>query len=141
MLATWPCVERIARPVVLVLGLLACGCGSGDSLPKTYPVTGSVADKGGKSLVGGSVQFTPVADASLSVSGAIQDDGTFTLHTIKGKEKLSGAPEGEYKVTILPPISSDQRAILPIELPKPYRVEAKDNQFKFEVAISAKPPR
>ncbi len=139
MLANRPRVEWLALLMFLVLG--AAGCGSGDSLPKTYPVTGSVADKGGKSLVGGSVQFTPVSDSSLSVSGAIEADGTFALHTIKGKEKLSGAPEGEYKVTILPPISSDQRAVLPMELPKPYRVEAKDNQFKIEVSIPAKPSR
>ena len=63
------------------------GCGSSDTAPKLYPVTGSVAYKGGTPLTGGTVQFAPTNDTAYSVTGAIGDDGTFTLYTLRGKEK------------------------------------------------------
>jgi hypothetical protein len=124
--------------VFLLLVLSAAGCIKGSSLPKTYPVTGSVVYKGGRPVAGGAIQFTP-ADTSYSVTGDINDDGTFTLHTFKDNEKTSGAPEGEYKVIVQPPIGPDQRGVAAIPLPKPYKVEAKDNRFAIEVDPPRKP--
>ena len=95
--------------VSLVLALVAGGCTSSGSMPKTYPVNGTVVAKGGRSLVGASIQFAPVNDTTFSASGTLKDDGSFTLATVKGNEKASGAPEGEYRVTILFPIPADQR--------------------------------
>ena len=71
--------------------------------------------------------------------GDIENDGTFSLHTFKSGEKGSGAPEGEYRVTIHLPIPADQRATPPIVLPRTYRVEPKDNHFPIEVAAPKRP--
>jgi hypothetical protein len=119
--------------MMLLPVLCLAGCGPKDSMPQVYKVTGSVAYKGGKPFTGGSVQFTPVSDTTLSVTGTIEPDGSFTLSTIKGAAKVSGAPEGEYRVTIQLPIPQDQRATPPIVLPQTLRVEPQDNHFPFEV--------
>jgi hypothetical protein len=128
--------------VALVLTLAALGCTKPSSLPKTYPVTGSVVYKGGQPVAGAGIQFTSVSDSSFSVSGDVAADGKFTLATVKGREKTSGAPEGEYKVTVHPPIPADRATrrpnVGPIELPKTYKVEAKENHFAIEVEP---PPR
>jgi hypothetical protein len=142
MIARGLCAPRNRGPVLfgtfLVLGLCAAGCIKGSSLPKTYPVTGSVVYKGGRPVAGGAIQFTS-SDPSYSVTGDINDDGTFRLQTFKDNDKASGAPEGEYKVIVQPPIGTDQRGVAAIPLPKPYKVEAKDNQFVIEVDPPRKP--
>jgi hypothetical protein len=125
--------------VLLILALFAAGCGSGrSSLPPLYKVTGLVTARGGQSLAGGLIQFAS-SDTSLSVSGDLAEDGSFSLHTFKGSEKGSGAPGGEYRVTIVLPIPADQRALPAINLPKPLRVEAKDNHFPIEVTVPKRP--
>jgi len=124
-----------------LLGLATVGCGNSSStLPPIYPVTGSVNYKGGGPVAGGAVQFTPVSDPSFSVSGEINDDGSFTLYTVKGNERVQGAPEGEYKVTVQPPIPADHRAVPAIALPKTFHIEAKDNSFSIEVTALSKKP-
>jgi hypothetical protein len=114
------------------LCLLGCNKPS-EALPKTYPVTGTVVYKDGKPVAGGSVFFRSVTDSSFGASGDIDKDGKFSLSTVKGNEKLRGAPEGEYWVTVQPPIPPDQRAAPAIDLPHTFKVEAKDNQFTIEV--------
>jgi hypothetical protein len=141
MIASWPHAPgrmgRLLLGGLLAIGLCAVGCGPRGSMPKTYKVTGSVIVKGGKPLSSGAIQFSPVADTSYSVTGDISNDGTFTLRTVKGNDRANGAPEGEYRVTILLPIPEDQRAPPPIVLPKTCKVEPKDNHFSFEID----PPR
>jgi hypothetical protein len=131
-----------ARLVVCVLlGMVPLGCGGPSStLPPSYSVTGSVHYKSGGPVAGGAIQFTSVSDTSFSVSGDISDDGKFTLYTVKGNERVHGVPEGEYTVTVQPPIPADQHVIPPIVLPKTYRVEPKDNEFTLEVTASSKKP-
>jgi hypothetical protein len=59
----------------------------------------------------------------------------------------SGAPEGEYRVSIQPPLRFDprgglkeaHRGVPAIDLPKTYKVESKDNTFKIE--LPEPPPR
>jgi hypothetical protein len=119
--------------------LFAAGCGSSAGLPKTYPAGGSVVYKGGVPMKGGSIQFTTLSDPLLRIFGEIQLDGTFTLQTLKDKARSSGAPEGEYQVIVIPPLQGEHRGVPPINLPKPYKVEAKDNQFKIELNVP--PPR
>jgi hypothetical protein len=112
--------------------LLGCSKKAG-SLPKTYSVTGSVVYKDGKPVAGGSIFFRSVTDTSFAASGDIDKDGKFTVFTVKENEKLRGLPEGEYRVTVQPPIPPDQRAAPAIELPQTFKVEAKENQFAIEV--------
>jgi hypothetical protein len=135
-----------ALPVLVVASLVA-GCNAA-GLPKTYPVTGSVVYKGGQPLKGGMVQFTPVGDSPLRVVGPIQEDGRFTLATQKDNAKADGAPEGDYRVTVILPLQADprgglsdpHRGVPPIVLPKTYKVEAKDdNELKIE--LPQPPPR
>ena len=125
----------------VVLVLFAVGCGPRSSLPKTYPVTGKVIDRGGQALPAGtSILFAPVADSSFSVSGDLGSDGKFSLFTVKGKDRGSGAPEGEYRVTIQLPIPPDQRrGATSIDLPRTFKVEPKDNDFPIEVDLPRKP--
>jgi len=119
--------------LLLTLALATLGCKARSALPPTYPVTGTVKFKGGKPVAGGAIQFSPVKDAGYAVSGDLDNDGTFRLLTITNTEKVTGAPEGEYRVTIHLPIGADQKGGGAIPLPNSYRVEAKDNNFTIEV--------
>jgi hypothetical protein len=125
----------------LLLGLFVAGCGgSGGKLPPTYKVTGTVTSKAGQSVKGGAIQFTHEGDTPYAVFGEIQEDGSFTLYTVKGSERVAGAPEGEYMVTIGLPIPADQKGKSSIVLPKTFRVEPKDNTFVIEIPSSAGRP-
>ena len=124
---------RLLLGGLLVFGLAIVGCSSGSSMPKTYKVTGTVTYPGGKPVAGGAIQFMPVGDSSFLARGDIQDDGSYSLDMVKDNERKSGAPEGEYRVTVVPPIPPDQRTTPPFELPKTVRVEARDNQIPIEV--------
>jgi hypothetical protein len=117
-----------------VLCFCLLGCNSKlSSLPKTYSVTGSVVYKDGKPVAGGSIFFRSVTDSSFAASGDIDKDGKFVVMTVKDNEKVRGLPEGEYRVTVQPPIPPDQRAVQAIDLPQTFKVEPKDNQFAIEV--------
>jgi hypothetical protein len=123
-----------------VLGLLALtglfaglGCGSSSStLPQTYPVTGTVKYQGDGPAVGAAVQFATM-EPSIAVSGEVGPDGAFTLFTVKGSERISGAPAGRYMVSVQPPIGADHRPVAAITLPDTYFVEQKENQFAIEI--------
>jgi hypothetical protein len=118
------------------LCLVAAGC-KGVKLPKTYPATGSVQYLGGQPMKGGLVQLIPLQGdqaEGLRVSGTIREDGTFTLETLKDKHKLSGAPEGEYRVNVIPPLQNDHKGSPPIDVPGTVKVEAKENQLTIKVA-------
>jgi hypothetical protein len=129
-----------------LLAVIVAGCGGGkSSLPPTFPVTGTVKFTNGQPVAGGAVQFASVSDSSFAVSGDIGTDGAFTLATVKGTDRVSGAPEGEYKVSVQPPIPADHRAVPAVVLPKTYRVEPQTNTFTIEIAPPAPsaglPPR
>jgi hypothetical protein len=128
---------RLLGGAVCLLAL--AGCSGRAELPKTYPVNGKVIGKGGLKVNGAGICFES-KDPDLIVVGDIQEDGSFTLKTRKGKAETSGAPEGEYRVTISFPSPADRATagrrsvVRPITLPKPYKVEAKDdNNPTFEV--------
>jgi len=78
--------------VACVTLALCLGCGSGG--PPTYPVSGSVV-YAGRPVPTGSVTLVPT-QGSARASGAIGDDGSFSLE----------AAAGEYKVAVLAPRSS-----------------------------------
>ncbi|HTU21645.1 MAG TPA: hypothetical protein VMG10_26650 [Gemmataceae bacterium] len=129
---------RLGVLMLLLSAALGCGGGRAGKI-KTYPVRGSVAYKGGSRLDGGSLHFQSLRDPTLTVAGEIKPDGTFSLHTLVDKEKLSGATEGEYRVTVVPPLPADHTiaVVQPVVLGKTYQVEAKENQLTIEVD----PPR
>jgi hypothetical protein len=120
---------------------LVVGCGSSSSgLPPTYGVTGTAHYKDGSPVAGGAIEFASISDTSFSISGEIGDDGSFTLYTIKGSDRVRGVPEGDYKVTVRPPIQADHRPVAAIELPTTYHVEPRDNTFSIEVSAAKKKP-
>jgi hypothetical protein len=123
------------RVLALLAGaLLLAGCSSRKPpLPSTYPVTGKVLDTRGAPLKGGTVQFDSGQPTDLSVVGLIEPDGTFTVKTFRNKDEMNGAPEGEYRLTINFPLSSDHVASPPVTLPNPYRVQPKDNNFELRL--------
>jgi hypothetical protein len=113
---------RCARiVVVLLLGALvlpAAGCSapSSEPVPKTYPVKGKVvSSRTGKPLTGGSVQFETTGKTPVSVLGDIQPDGSFSLFTLHKKQRLDGAPEGPYHVSVAPPQTDMQEPAIVIE--------------------------
>ena len=115
-------------PTLVVLSALACvGCRRPNTPElKTYPVTGEVVSKGGRRLVGGMVEFRSKADPELSATGTIEPTGTFSLNTLYKGERLVGAVEGRYEVTVIPPMGPDQ-ATSPINLSTRYQVRPEGN--------------
>jgi hypothetical protein len=119
--------------------LVTAGCNNTPALPKTFPVTGTVAYQGGQLMKGGSIQLKSAADPDLRVVGAIKDDGTFTLRTIKDSATGAGVPDGEYSVIVQPPAIADTRGGVqgkgaePISLTEKIKVEAKANTLNIVV--------
>ena len=120
--------------------LLIVGCATKEEMPKTYVVQGKVMLKNGKPLAGGFITFTSVANDEQRAYGDIGKDGTFTLDTVAltskaRSERLAGAVEGEFKVTIRPSGSVDDGSGGPpvgggkpaFTLKKKYKIEAKES--------------
>ena len=120
--------------------VVAPGCASKEEMPKTYTVKGKVVLKNGKPLKGGFITFTSVTNDEQRAYGDIAADGTFTLDTVAltsraRSERLAGAVEGDFKVTIRPTGSVDDGTGGPpvgggkpaFTLKKRYKIEAKDN--------------
>jgi hypothetical protein len=125
----------MTRILLGALVLLAAGCTGSGVLPPTYPARGTVVSSDGKPLTGGSVQFTAAADPLLRVFGTIASDGSFTLTSVKDNARADGAPAGEYRVAVQPPLVNDPRGGVPaahkavpaITLPTKVRLEAREN--------------
>jgi hypothetical protein len=129
------------RPAVLAgLLVLAAGCARPD-VPQTYPVTGTVAFDDGQPVPGGKVHFQSTVDETLTINGDIQEDGTFTLSTLKGKSKVAGAPEGSYTVTVQGPIVEHRMLFPLVTLPASCQVEPKENHFDLKVERPADAPQ
>jgi len=96
-------------PAVAQLLLIFClGCGSNnpaDVMPTLYPVTGKVI-KNGRHVASGAIRFhTDKSQEAILVTGAVSDDGRFTLATRKGSRTAPGAPAGKYQIVYTPPIT------------------------------------
>ena len=96
----------------------AAGCKGTPDIPKTYTATGTVRYEDGEPLSGGAIQFAPLTDLALTISGKIDSDGGFSLQTIKDGTSVAGAPEGEYRVTIIPSSTVNHFAVRPTTLAK-----------------------
>ena|ERR1043166_5180036 len=118
--------------------MVLIACSKSPPLPTTYPAAGTVS-QGGKAMKGGSIRFSLASDPLLVVTSEIGDDGAFKLRTAKEDRTATGAPEGEYEVTVQPP-AVEQKAgagqgkhVEPIVLKQKYTVKPEDNTFKIEV--------
>jgi hypothetical protein len=129
------------RPSLLaaltVVLLTAPGCRTGPPSPQTYPVKGKVTFRDGKPMTAGLIEFRSTADPALMTNGQIQADGTFTLTTHFGRDKLPGAIEGEHKVSITPKVEGDQThqsVVWPIAVPQTYKVKP-DGSNDFTIVL------
>src|SRR5437870_3937346 len=99
-------------PLTLALAVVV-GCKEPPKpMPTTYPVTGKVIYKKGGPIARATVTFRSAADIDTQMicNGTTEDDGTFTLTSLRtsDKQEASGAPEGEYRVTIIPNQGQEQ---------------------------------
>lgn len=88
-----------ARRIVGILAL-ACfvftGCGTGNSNPKTYEVSGTVT-KGGKAIAGANVMFISLEAEGHAAVGITDDSGSYKLTTFESND---GALPGNYLVKV-----------------------------------------
>lgn len=112
---------------LLVMAMIGCSQPPAVQHPPTYPVSGRVVRKSGQVVAKGAVQFRPLADTTKSAIGEIQPDGSYVLQSVFGNELVPGAVEGEHEVTVIP-ILEGSHARDAILLPKPHKVEPRDNQ-------------
>ncbi len=116
---------------LLFAAALACsGCRREREVvpPPTYPVNGKIAATGVNMPKGCLIQFEP-KDPKCMAQGIIQPDGTFKLTTRYEGVVCDGAAEGEYHVTIIPPISADAPMTKSVRLPKPIRIKPEANDL------------
>jgi hypothetical protein len=108
-------------------------------MPKTCAAGGSVTWKEGQPMKGGSVLFSSKTDHEISVAGQIQDDGTFILHTIIDRSRRAGAPEGDYQVSVIPPLQGGHKGVPPIAVPGTFTIVS-GGENKFKIQVDASPP-
>jgi hypothetical protein len=134
-----PGLKRTSLIVLLLAAILVGGCKS-SKLPKTFPASGTVAWKSGQPLKGGSIQFRSEANPDLRVVGKIQDDGSFTLETILERQKVTGAPDGEYEVSVIPPLEGEHKGVPPISVPGRFKVvPGGENSFTIQIESQKSP--
>jgi hypothetical protein len=94
---------------LLAAAALLALAGCADGTPKVYPVTGKVTLSGGdlSKLAGHHVEAALEGDPNVRAAGIIAADGSFALETLYNGKILKGAPEGKYKVRILPADEDD----------------------------------
>jgi hypothetical protein len=104
---------RMALTALVLAGFAACG--GGPNGPKTYPVKGAVVFvKGGslKQLVDGTVEFQSVSEPGVRAYGEIQQDGSFSLTTLKDGKASPGAIEGEHRARVVPPQEREGKPVI-----------------------------
>jgi hypothetical protein len=123
--------------IVLLCGLVATGAGCGTSPREPaiqgHPAKGEVVFKGSQPLTGGLIEFLPVGAAGQRAFGTIEPDGKFQLSTFQGNDKVPGAVEGEYQVSVTLPPGMEHAPPPPINLPGTYQVKPQNNEFHIEV--------
>lgn len=123
------------------LTMSACSGKKTVDLPKTFAVKGKVVyQEGGRPMGEGTLQLEPldIPAGPIALVGTIQADGSFTLHTINENAKLPGAPEGSYRIRVIPSMGADQQDNS-VVLHGPYKVEPHDNNT-FNLTIPGKAP-
>lgn len=92
-------------------------------------------------MSGGVIEFRSTTNSSLTTTGTIESDGTFVLYTMTPYERVLGAIEGPFKVTIMPYGSGtqeDPQAMPPpIILQQQYTIKPNDDN-NFTITIERK---
>ena len=96
--------------------------------PETYPVHGTVTRTTGTVPDGYRIEFMP-DDPECTASSSVASDGTFTLTTRYMGVVCEGAAAGDYRVSIVPPLALSNRGVPTLILPRPIRIEPKNNDL------------
>jgi hypothetical protein len=105
-------------------------------LPQLHPVKG-VVTRGVDPVHGGFLTFQPDKDIpGAAVVADVGADGRFEVMTTntntRDGRRAKGAPATSYRVTYATS-GTEQGATLPVEAPKPVRVEPKENEITIEL--------
>jgi len=127
--------RRSVVGLLLLAFVISAGCDSG---PKTFPVSGKVVDKSGKPWSGGTITFQLASDPTMGITGEIQKDGAFTLTTNfasgNAAKALTGAPAGEYTVTVEPSYGDELPTVIKgYTVKQKFTVKEAGNDFRVEV--------
>ena len=85
----------------VLLGITVVGCKRAAEAPPTFPVRGRIEFVRGGTVESlwdrqGAVQFQSVEQPDVYAFGQINEDGTFTLATLKGTDGWEGAIAGKH---------------------------------------------
>jgi hypothetical protein len=111
----------------LFLAAISTGCREKATLPTLNPVHGVVVLKDGSPVKGGTIQFQPQNDSTVSTTGIIQKDGTFSLTSFKAGIRSMGAVAGDNRVLVMPSSGGFTA------LSKPCVVKSGDNEVRLVV--------
>jgi hypothetical protein len=125
--------RNLSLLMVLSLAAVLAGCGGGMT---THPVSGKVTMPDGSPAKMGSVVFEQTGTTKpISCIGPIKSDGTYKVEV---DENTSGAPPGDYKVTVLindeagKPLI-DPKYATPDSTPLAYTVKSGTNTFDIKL--------
>ena len=100
---------------LLLVSLVATFAGCGGELA-TVPVTGKIT-KGGAPVEGMGVTLVGVEGTkAIGLRGVTLADGTFKISAVGG---IEGAPVGDYKVVLIPPMTAPDYSKMDKNGPKP----------------------
>ena len=134
------------------LAVAVCVAGCGDRprpLPTTYPVHGKVTYPDGKPVAGGLIQFQPQAEPSVSTTGTIHNDGTYSLISVRDGLRAEGAVACPNRVIVVqwadqesqrqePGKPTRQQGCLPTNVAALFHVQPRDNEYNL---VINRPPR
>ena len=89
---------------------------------------GKVVSTTGQIPSGYRIKFTS-PDPERSAYSPIEADGSFSLTTRYMSVACEGAAEGEYSVSLIPPLGLSNQGVPAVVLPEPIKVEARDNEL------------
>jgi len=131
--------QRFTIGSFLLAGLcLFAGFGCKDPAkddPKLHKAIGTIKLKNGKPVETAIVNFAGANPADLTINGATDAEGNFSLSTImiNGNRKLVGAPAGEYEVTVILPLDAKQSGGGAVKVGKLTVKASDDNNFPITI--------
>lgn len=122
----WSTQEGFLAAAGTIILVVAGGCGGSGTLP----VTGSVRLADGSPVANATVVFES-ATRSVSPSGTTDADGHFSLTAFR---RHDGAPAGEYRIAVHPPLAADSSERQPAAPFDPRYASASTSGLAFTVA-------
>lgn len=120
-------IRRLTWAACLVPAVfVVIGCGAS----ATVSVRGNIQLTDGSSVSGATVVFEP-SDGSVTPSGVTDDDGNFRLTSFR---KNDGAPPGEYRIAVHPPMAQDSSESQPSPVFDVRYMSASTSGLTFTVA-------